>query len=108
ETIYYWNDVPMQQKEFQQKVYGILDETVFKLITNPYALNSLKWQDRRGILTQMSGELSNEEIASGNPEYEALVANLTQGKTMEDYSKQIKASVKKSKDDLKQIPTRID
>ncbi|TDO67863.1 AAA domain-containing protein [Flavobacterium chryseum] len=108
ETIYYWNDVPMQQKEFQQKVYGILDETVFKLITNPYALNSLKWQDRRGILTQMSGELSNEEIASGNPEYEALVANLTQGKTMEDYLKQIKASVKKSKDDLKQIPTRID
>lgn len=108
ETIYYWNEVPMQQKEFQTKVYGIMDETIFKLITNPYALNSLKWQDRRSILTQMSGELSDAQIAAGNPEYEALVANLTQDKTMADYLKQIKASVKKSQDEIKLIPTRID
>jgi len=108
ETIYYYNEVPMNQKEFQTKVYQILDETVFKLITNPFALNSMKWPDRRSIITQMAGEFTNEQVAAGNREYEALVANLTQGKTMEEYSKQIKASVKKSKDDLKLIPTRID
>lgn len=108
ETIYYYNEVPMNQKEFQAKVYSILDETVFKLITNPFALNSMKWPDRRAIITQMAGEFTNEQVAAGNPEYEALVANLTQGKTMEEYLKQIKASVKKSKDDLKLIPTRID
>jgi len=108
ETIYYYNEVPMNQKEFQAKVYSILDETVFKLITNPFALNSMKWPDRRSIITQMAGEFTNEQVAAGNPEYEALVANLTQGKTMEEYLKQIKASVKKSKDDLKLIPTRID
>jgi exonuclease SbcC len=107
-NIYYWNEVPKTQKEFQSLVSGIMNETIFKLITNPYALNSMDWPDRRSILTQMSGELSNEEIAAGNPEYEALVANLTQDKTMEDYLKQIKASVKKSKDDIKLIPTRID
>jgi exonuclease SbcC len=108
ETIYYWNEVPMQQKEFQTKVYNIMDETVFKLITNPYALPSMKMQDRRIIVSDIGGVLSNEEIAAGNPEYEKLVSNLTQDKTMADYLKQIKASVKKSKDDLKLIPTRID
>ncbi|MBF7090494.1 AAA family ATPase [Flavobacterium sp. ALJ2] len=108
ETVYYYNEVPMNQKDFQAKVYTIMDETIFKLITNPYALNSMKWPDRRTIITQMAGEFTDAEIASGNPEYEALVANLTQGKTMEDYLKQIKASVKKSKDDIKLIPTRID
>jgi len=108
ETIYYYNEVPMNQKEFQTKVYSILDETVFKLITNPFALNSMKWPDRRAIITQMAGEFTDAQVAAGNLEYEALLANLTQGKTMEDYLKQIKASVKKSKDDLKLIPTRID
>lgn len=108
ETIYYYNEVPMNQKEFQAKVYQILDETVFKLITNPYALNNMKWPERRSIITQMAGEFTNEQVAAGNPEYETLVANLIQGKTMEEYLKQIKASVKKSKDDLKVIPTRID
>jgi DNA repair protein SbcC/Rad50 len=108
ETLYYWNEVPMQQKEFQIKLSNILDESFFKLISNTNAFNDLKWQDRRNVLIQMSGELTNEEIAKGNPEFEELIANLTQGKTMEDYQKQIVASVKKAKDDLKAIPTRID
>lgn len=108
ETLYYLNEVPMQQKEFQAKVSSFLEESVFKLITNPYAFHSLKWQERRSVLLQMAGEITDEELAKGVPEYEALVANLTQGKTMEDYRKQIIASVKKKKDDLKAIPTRVD
>ncbi len=107
-TDYYWNEVPMQQKEFQQKVSQILDETVFKLITNPLAFNSLKWQERRNALIQIVGEVSDSELASGNSEYENLIAQLTNGKTLEDYRKQIAASIKKAKDDLKAIPIRVD
>jgi len=108
ETLYYWNEVPMNQRDFQAKVSGIMDETIFKLITNPFALNSMKWPERRSIITQMAGEFTDAQIAEGNPEYQALLANLTQDKTMAEYLSQIKASVKKSKDDLKAIPTRID
>ena len=107
-TDYYWNEVPMQQKEFQLKVSQILDEAVFKLITNPLAFNSLKWQERRNALIQIVGEVSESELASGNSEYENLIAQLTNGKTLEDYRKQIAASIKKAKDDLKAIPIRVD
>lgn len=105
---YYWNEVPMQQKEFQNKVGCILDETVFKIITNPLAFNSLKWQDRRLSLVAIAGSISDAELASGNSAYEKLIAQLGNGKTLEDYRKQIAASIKKSKDDIKAIPTRID
>lgn len=108
ETVYYWDGVPMQQKEYLSKITEILDESVFKLITNPLAFNSLKWQDKRNVLIQITGTLTNEALAGDNPEYMALVAKLTNGKTLEDYRKQINASIKKSKDDLKDIPTRID
>ncbi|URM37189.1 hypothetical protein [Flavobacterium anhuiense] len=97
-----------KQKEFQGKVNSIMDETIFKLITNPFALNLMKWQDRRGIITQMAGEFTDQQIAAGNPEYEKLLANLTQDKTMSEYLKQIRASVDKQKKELKEIPTRID
>jgi DNA repair exonuclease SbcCD ATPase subunit len=107
-TDYYWNEVPMQQKEFQTKVGQILDETVFKMITNPLAFNSMKWQDRRNALIQIAGEISDNELAAGNTEYEKLLEQLTQGKTLEDYRKQIAASIKKAKEDLKAIPTRVD
>lgn len=107
-TEYYWNGVPMQQKAFQEKVSNILDESVFKLITNPLAFNGLKWQDRRNVLIDIAGHISDEELASGNSEYEKLIAQLTGDKTLADYQKQIIASVKKAKQDLQAIPTRID
>ncbi len=107
-TDYYWNEVPMQQKEFQTKVNQILDEAVFKMITNPLAFNQMKWQDRRNALIQIVGEVSDSELALGNSEYENLIAQLTNGKTLEDYRKQIVASIKKAKEDLKAIPTRVD
>lgn len=107
-TEYFWDGIPMQQKEFQSKVSTILDETVFKLLTNPLAFNSLKWQDRRKVLVDIAGSISDNDLAKGNAEYEALVAKLTNGKTLDDYRKQIAASIKKAKEDIKAIPTRID
>lgn len=107
-TEYYWDGVPMQQKTFQEKVSAILDETVFKMITNPLAFNSLKWQDRRNVLVAIAGAISDGDLAAGNAEYENLVAQLTNGKTLAEYQKQIIASIKKAKEDLKGIPTRID
>lgn len=105
---FYWNDVPVNLTEFNKKVSDVLDENVFKIITSPTYFNSIKWQDRRNVLTQIAGEVSDADLAFGNTEYENLISKLTQGKTIEDYKLQIAASIKKSKEDLKSIPTRID
>jgi len=107
ETLYYWNDVPMSQKEYQSKVDGILDEKVFKLITSPTAFNQLKWQDRRDVLVKVAGDISDSDLAQGNGDYMALVAQLS-NKSLEEFKKQIAATIKKAKDDIKMIPTRID
>jgi exonuclease SbcC len=106
-TEYYWNGVPMQQKEFQSRVSEILDEVIFKMITNPLAFNAMKWQDRRNILIAMA-PITEEEIANGNEAFEKLLNDAKAYKTIEEYKKMITASIKKAKDDLKAIPTRID
>lgn len=117
-TELYWNRVPLTVTEFNKKVDGIIAERVFKMISNPTYFNDDKaladkknpaWYNRRLILTDLAGgEISDDELALGNPDYEALVAELKKNKTIEEYESQIKASVKKAKDDLKLIPTRID
>ncbi|GGH24852.1 hypothetical protein FAZ19_16125 [Sphingobacterium alkalisoli] len=108
ETIYYWDDVPVNQNEFNKKVSGLIDEKIFKLISNPAYFNELKWQDRRQILFDIAGEVTNEEIAGSNKKFREILAHLTNGKTLEDYKKQVASQRKKIKDDLEQIPTRID
>lgn len=109
ETAFYWNEVPMSQNEYNQKVSDILNESVFKMITSPTFFNqSMKWQDRRDILLKIAGEVSDADIAGTNENYLAILAELTQGKTLEQYKAQVKAQVSKMKEELKSIPTRID
>lgn len=106
-TEYSWNGVPMQQKEFQSRVSEILEEGIFKLITNPLAFNSMKWQDRRNILTAMA-PISDEELANGNEAFEKLLNDAKAYKSLEEYKKMINASIKEAKEKIKNIPARID
>lgn len=107
ENLFYWNDVPHQLKQYQEKIAELLNENIFKLITNPLYFNSLKWQDRRSVLLQIAGEITNEELFNSNPDF-APLANILQDKTLEEYKREVAAKKKKIKTDLEAIPTRID
>lgn len=107
EQLFYWNDVPLKESEFKAKVNALIDENLFRLITNPNHFNSLKWQDRRAVLVPMARTIRDEDIAAGNDEFLSLLASI-KGKTMEEYRAQLAARKKKLNDDLKAIPTRID
>lgn len=107
QTLYFWNDVPLQQQEYQAKVNDILEENIFKLITNTLYFNSLKWQDRRKVLMEICGDVTNEEIATLDPRFRELLDSIS-GKSFDEFRKQITARKTKLKDALEQIPTRID
>lgn len=107
-TDYFFNDVPVSATEYSSKISDIVNESVFKMITNPLYFTSLDWKKQREVLTEICPAPSNEELAGDSPQYKALIANLVQGKELEDYRKQIAATIVKSKELLKAIPTRID
>lgn len=107
ETLFYVDEVPYQANEYQKYISSLIDESVFKMITNPHYFNSLHWTDRRKILSEIVGEISDEDIAEGNPDFQELLSKL-EGRTLEQYRKMIREKIKKLKDDLKQIPPRID
>lgn len=107
DTTYEWNGVPMTAREYTSKINSIVDDKVFKMITNPAAFNSLKWQDQRDVLIDMTGAISDKDIATGNIDFENLLTKLV-GKSLDGYKREIKASISKSKKELQAIPTRID
>lgn len=106
-TDFYWNDVPMKLKDYTAKVQNILDENVFKLITNPLAFDALPWKERRAVLIEMCGNVSDQELAKSNPKYESLVKVLS-NKTLDEYKKEVSARRLKLSKDREAIPTRID
>jgi DNA repair protein SbcC/Rad50 len=114
ETSFFWNDVPLKKNEYQAKINDLLNETTFKMITNPLYFNqAMKWQDRRGILIQMAGDISNGDIfqslieRDGPNVYEDLIHAMNK-KTPEEYKKEINSKKSKIKDELILLPSRID
>lgn len=111
-TSYFWDEVPLKLNEFEAKVSSIVKESIFKLITNAWYFNSRPWQERRSILEDIGGQMTDKQIlqemvAGGRTEYEALLAALTGTKTVDEYKRTIASKKKLIEDELLQFPIRI-
>jgi DNA repair exonuclease SbcCD ATPase subunit len=108
ETDYFVDGVPSKKKEYTDHVDSIVPEDVFKLLTSPTFFNEqMKWTDRRAILLQICGDVSEDEVFQSNDELKALPLIL-KGKKIEDHRKIIAARRKEINDELERIPVRID
>ncbi|OPC34614.1 AAA family ATPase [Elizabethkingia miricola] len=107
EVVCFINDVPKKVTDYTKEINELLDESLFKLITNPKYFSSLPWKSQRDILFTISGTISDAEIAAGNKVFLALLDKIG-GKSLSDYKIQKAAEKKKLKTELDVIPTRID
>lgn len=102
------NGYPKSQKEFKEFIYGIVDEDVFNLITNPIAFTNLPWKKQREILMKFVGTFSDVEIAETLGEkYAKLIPELKIAGTDDILKKYTKAKNTLNKD-MVEIPARID
>lgn len=102
-----YNDVPMSVKDWNEKINAICTEETFKFITNPNYFPSQKADVQRAMLMRMAGDVSDDEIAFGNDDFQDLLALLS-GKTMEEYKREISAKKRTIKADIDGIPVRIE
>jgi len=110
ETLYFINDVPCSEKEYQDQINGIITIDRMKLLSNPYYFNSIPWKDRRAILTQITGgELSDDVVLIDAPQLQGIYdMMLKERKTIEQLKKEYSAKKKTLVDELEKIPVRID
>lgn len=102
-----WNDVPVRVGDFQKRVNSeIIDDTLFRLITNPSYFFALKWQQQRDMLLSMAATRSDEEIAAGNKDFTMLLDKISGGSLI-DYRREIAARIKRIKAEMADIPARI-
>lgn len=103
----WWNGVPVNVTEYTKRINTIIDETTFKLLTNPEYFPSLKWQDQRSILYMVAGTPSVEEIAKQSNKWMELMDKLA-GKSLTDYRKELAVRKKKLKEEKDKIQPKID
>lgn len=107
-TTYYIDDVPKKQSEYKKRISNIILEDLFKLITNPlYFSTSMKWQDRKKVLMDILGEVTDESIIDSKENLKPL-KDLLVNKDIDELKKSINASRKKLSKDKESIPARVD
>jgi DNA repair exonuclease SbcCD ATPase subunit len=108
ETKYFVDGVPSKKNEYTAKVDSIVNEGIFKLLTSPSYFNEqLHWQDRRKTLLEICGDITNEDVIATNQKL-AKLADILNGRSIEDHRKVIAARRSEINKEIEKIPVRID
>ena len=107
-TDYFVDGVPKKEKEYKEIVNSLIDESIFKLITNPLYFNeTYSWQNRRKLLLEMCGDISDEDVIAEYSELKALT-DILSGHSVDDHRKVVAAKKTAINKELDMIPVRID
>ena len=107
-TNYYLDDVPAKKKEYVERINELADESVLKLLTNVnHFAEKLHWQDRRQILLDICGDISDADIIASDKKL-FRIPEILAGKSFEDQKKIITAQKIKLNKELNDLPIRID
>ena len=103
-----WDGVPVRVNEYKERISAeIIDENLFKMLTNTEYFLTLKQDMQREVLMSVAGVKSDRELAGTNAEFIALLDMLS-GKSLADYRRQVTAEKKRLKAQADEIKPRID
>lgn len=107
-TDYFVDGVPKKEKEYKEIVNSLVDENIFKLITNPLYFNeTYSWQNRRKLLLELCGDISDEDVIASHDELKTLT-DILSGHSVDDHRKVVASKKAAINKELDMLPVRID
>lgn len=107
-TDHYIDGVPVSKGEYQDRIKTLADESRFRLLTDPRFFNEqLHWKERRSLLLEVCGDVTDTEVIASDPKL-ADLPNILQGRRLADHRKVIEARRKEINEKLREVPVRID
>ena len=102
------DEVPKKEKDYKEYIKNIINEDLFKLITNPQAFVGKKWQDQRKELMKFAPDIDNEDVIATNPKLLSELSLALSLHNPEDLQAKAKKALSEYKKQQAEIPARID
>lgn len=106
-TEHFWDGVPISQGDFTARLAEIADEATWRLLSDPGAFQALHWQERRKVLLDVCGDVSDADVIASNPELADLPGVLGK-RSLEEHRKVIASRKPQLNRELQELPARID
>lgn len=108
ELEYYINGVPKKKNEYEAYISEIINEGMFKLLTNPkHFMETLKWDERRKILFEMTEKENDVELCSRNPTFALIAEDIERCGSTTELAKAILMQMKNNSKRINDLPQRI-
>lgn len=104
--LFFVNGEKYIERDYKIFINGLINESLFLAITNPEYFPTLKPEEQRQLLIKMVGMKSDEEIATGNPEFAGILKSI-EGKDVKEYRQHLSYKMKEIKKTMEDIPGRI-
>lgn len=104
---YFVNGVPMKKSAYDAAIKELVSEELFRMLTSvSYFASGMNWQDRRAVLFDMAGSLTDREIMASDARFATLMDSL--GKlSLSEYKAKLTHEKKGLTDIQDDTPTRI-
>lgn len=104
---YFVDGVPMKKNAFDDAIREMVGEDRFRMLTSvAWFASGMKWQERRAVLFELAGAMSDKDIMAGNPQFQSLLDSVG-SMSLADYKAKLlyqKKGLTGTRDDA---PTRI-
>jgi DNA repair exonuclease SbcCD ATPase subunit len=108
ETTYYIDEVPKKKGEYDDYVAGLVREDLFMMLISVTHFNAaMKWQDRRALLLEVAGDVSDADVIASSEDL-ARVPEVLGGRSYDDAKAVLKAQRPKVAKEIDEIGPRID
>lgn len=107
-TAYHIDGLKVTQKDYKAEIEALGGESLFQMLTKVnYFAEVMKADDRRKILLEMAGDVSEADVIVSNKEL-AKLPEILDGKSVEERTALVKQAMKQVNKDIKELPGRID
>lgn len=104
---YFVDGVPQKKNAFDARVRELVPEDRFRMLTSvSWFADGMKWQDRRAVLFDMAGTLTDKEIMAGAPQFAPLLDSMGR-LSLSDYKAKLLSQKKGLTGVRDDAPTRI-
>lgn len=105
---YFVDDVPTKKYEFERRVDELVNEELFRTLTNvSWFCEQLDWKSRRKLLLEVCEVPEDQEIMAANEQFAPLTASIG-NLSLDDHKKKLAAQRKGLNGTRNTIPARLD
>lgn len=108
ENLFEIDGYPKSESDYKAYISGLVAEDLFKMLTNPQFFSGMKWKEQRDILMKFVSDITDVELAQGNPEFTELLPELQKASSTDDIQKKFSKALSEWKKKQAEIPVRID